>query len=95
MLRIQIIYGRLFVRNEDKERAISAAEQSLAKAGVTAEQAHAAFHKWWLNTENQDYAAAPEPATAWIFAEDAANAALTDGWHDPNGASCAIAMVLP
>ena len=88
------------VTDDDRYRAQAAAEASLAAAGWTAEAAYAAFVAEWAYLETdeaidagrfQDYDDMREPGSlAWIDAEKAADCALTEGWANPEGASCGI-----
>lgn len=73
---------------DDERRAIEAAEASLAASGVPATQASADYRRQWLTLG--DEARMTGAALAWIAAGEAANIALTEGWHDPNGAHCSI-----
>lgn len=85
---VEWIYGRPSQgAEEDEARAKAAAEQVLNAAGVSYETAEAAFRLW----EEADQAYYPEGAAlVWIVASRAANAALTRGWHRPDGAACSI-----
>jgi hypothetical protein len=87
------------VSEDDRERAEAAALVVLDRAGTTVAAAYAEFQRqWeWLGTEEaeaagkcQDYDDLTGLAATWIAAERAADIALTEGWHNPSGASCGI-----
>jgi hypothetical protein len=73
--------------DQDEDRAASAAQAILDAAGVKYGEAEAEYHRQWLEFDDE------EPMTGlariWINARDAADIALTEGWHNPN-ASCTI-----
>lgn len=96
-LSINILHGN--VKADDRERAQAAAAAFLAERNVTPSAAEAEFQRqWaWLETDeaaaqgkSQDYVCLEGLAAEWVEAEAAANIALTEGWHDPDGASCTI-----
>ncbi len=96
-ISINIIHGR--VGEDDKDRAEAAALAVIKRAGTTVQDAFAEFvRQWdWLATEEaeeqgkaQDYDDLTGLAAIWIEAEKAADRALTEGWHNPDGASCSI-----
>lgn len=74
--------------DDDEARAIAAAEASLAAAGISPADAFAAYREQFL--ELDDEAGMTGAALAWIAASKAADIALTEGWHNPSGASCSI-----
>jgi len=73
---------------EDEERAEAAALAVLNRHGVTPHEAHDSFKAQWL--EHQDRERMTGPALAWVEAEQAANVAATEGWHNPDGAHVSI-----
>jgi hypothetical protein len=73
---------------EDEARAEAAALDTLEKAGVTPEAAHAAYKAQWL--EFDDEAPMHGDALAWIKARQAADLAATENWHNPDGGSVTI-----
>ena len=59
---------------------------ALAAAGVTDHVAAEAAFRAAMDRGDADPSPATDPlAAAWQAAEDAANAAATDGWHNPEG----------
>ena len=97
-ISLNIIYGAASVTDEDRERAIAAAYFVLDQHGITVPDAAGEFRAQWqyLGDENaidvrvQDYEHLTGAAKIWVEAEAAADRALTLGWHDPSGASCAL-----
>lgn len=85
---IEIVYGARSVDEDDRDRARQAAADSLNAAGVRAEDAFAAYKDQWEEFDDEDQMHGL--ALAWIAARSAADIALTEGWADPNGASCSI-----
>ena len=99
MVVINILYGLANVDDDDRHRAMDAAYAVLKAAGTTDKEAYAEFvHQWrWLETDEaiktgkcQDYDELTGLAAVWGEAERAADIALTEGWADPDGASCGI-----
>lgn len=85
-ISIKIIYGSASVTNEDRERAKNAA---LAVLGdVNYSTAYAEYHRQFVKLDGHD--GMTGLAALWIEAEKAADLALTRGWYNPDGASCAI-----
>ena len=74
--------------NEDEARASTAAEKVLDAAGVNYAEAEAEYQRQWL--EFDDEAPMTGLALTWIKARQAADIALTEGWHNTDGASCDI-----
>lgn len=75
-------------REEDIDRAIAAAESVLDAAGVNYELAYSDYlhkEKYVGNPDEYD-----GPAALWLKAQSAADIALTQGWHDTEGAHCFI-----
>lgn len=86
---IEWIHGRPNTGAEqDEERAEAAALASLELAGVTPEEAHAAYKAQWL--EYDDEGPMHGAALAWIAAREAADMAATEGWDKPGGAAVSI-----
>ncbi len=73
---------------EDENRAAAAAEAVLDAAGVDYAEAFAEYRRQLL--EFDDEAPMTGLALLWIQARNAADLALTEGWHNPNGAHCSI-----
>lgn len=99
MTSIQITHGVSFVTDDDRYRAQDAASAVFARHGVTEAAAWEEFVRQWAWLESpeaeaagksQDYADLAGQALVWIEAENAADVALTEGWADPDGASCSI-----
>ena len=57
-------------------------------AGVNYAEAAAEYQRQWL--EFDDEAPMTGLALTWIEARQAADIALTEGWHNTAGASCSI-----
>lgn len=76
---------------DDEDRAIVAAEKVLDAAGVDYEKAEDEYQRQLVKFD--DEAPMTGHALIWIKAHEAAELALTQGWHDPNGASCSIRTV--
>ena len=89
-IAITMISGR--ADEEDADRAKLAAAQFLSDAGVTVTAASAEYRRQWEQFDDE------KPMTGlariWIDAGRAANLALTEGWADPNGASCNLDSAL-
>ena len=83
-IAITMISGR--ADDEDTDRAKLAAAQFLSNAGVTVADAAAEYRRQWQQFDDE------KPMTGlartWVDAGRAADLALTEGWADPNGASC-------
>lgn len=88
---------------QDERRAVSAAEAVFAafewRKGQPMEidpaEAEAAYQR---HMSEEEYLRSPRETiliAAWEAAQNAADRALTDGWHDPNGAGCVIRVTLP
>jgi hypothetical protein len=100
-ISINVVHGTSYVQDDDRERAEAAALAVLEAAGVTPAAAYADFvRQWqWLATDEaeaqgkyQDYDDLTGLAAIWIEAEKKADIALTDGWHNQNGAWCTISI---
>jgi hypothetical protein len=74
--------------DEDEARASAAAEKVLDDAGVNYAEAEAEYQRQWLQFD--DEAPMTGLALLWIAARQAADLALTAGWHKTDGASCCI-----
>lgn len=87
-LHLDIDSGSRFVGPDDIDRALIAAARVLrdAKADILSCQHEYRRH---LKTEQDDDYAQGE-ARIWLEARQAADIALTAGWHDPAGASCTL-----
>jgi hypothetical protein len=86
-IQINICYGR--ATETDIARARHAAESTLAGLDIAAAQAE--YERQW--EERGDADLLTDLAAMWRDAEMAANLALTDGWHNPDGAGCDIEAV--
>jgi len=72
----------------DKNRAISAAEAVLT--GIDAKAAYASYiAAVEAGVDPRDYS---DMASDWDKADSAANIALTEGWHNTDGASIELAV---
>lgn len=88
-ISIEWITGRPHAGAEqDEARASEAAERVLDAAGVDYAEAEAEYQRQWL--EFDDEVPMSGLALTWIEARRAADIALTEGWHNPEGAFCAI-----
>jgi hypothetical protein len=85
-IHINVDFGNSSVQADDIDRAERAALGILA--GRNVDEVHAEYQRQWL--EFDDEAPMTGDALLWIEARNAADAALTEGWHNPNGASCSI-----
>jgi hypothetical protein len=74
--------------DEDEARAIKAAESVLDAAGVSYIAAMKSYDTAIDAGQSDDFTA--YDAQVWSRAQNAANSALTEGWHNPNGAYCTI-----
>lgn len=74
--------------DQDEARASAAAEKVLDDAGVDYAEAEAEYQRQWL--EFDDEAPMTGLALVWIKARQSADLALTEGWHNTDGASCSI-----
>lgn len=88
ILRLEITHGAACVSEEDRNRAEHAAYASISAAGTTVAAAYAEFQRQWA--EHDDYALMTGLALAWVNAQKAADLALTEGWHNTEGAACTI-----
>jgi hypothetical protein len=85
-LSVNMIWGR--ADDEDKDRAAAAAVAVLDAAGVSIADAFAEFKRQWSALDSCD--GMTGLAALWVEAEEAADRALTQGWANPDGASCGI-----
>jgi hypothetical protein len=85
-ISVNILWGR--ADDEDKDRAAAAAVAVLDAAGVAIADAFAEFQRQWATLDSRD--GMTGLAALWAEAEDAADRALTQGWANPDGASCGI-----
>jgi len=68
--------------SDDERRAIAAAESVLGRLGFSPEFAAAEYQR----DANSD------GGIAWESATYAADRALTEGWHNPDGAGCELVL---
>jgi hypothetical protein len=88
-IAIEWINGRPYTgADQDEARASVAAEKVLNAAGVNYAEAESEYQRQWL--EFDDETPMTGLALTWIKARAAADIALTEGWHNTNGASCSI-----
>lgn len=84
----------------DRGRAIAAAEDVLAAykwkneppVRIDPVEAFAAYQRWIDSNNSTAVQRDRMLATAWVTAEVAANLALTEHWHDPEGASVELGV---
>lgn len=76
------------VNEDDRQRAIEAAEAVCAAASVQPEAAAAEYRRQWAEFDDE------EPMTGaarvWVEARQAADVALTSTWADPGAEACCI-----
>ena len=88
-IAIEWDFGRPYTgADEDEARASAAAECVLGAAGVDYTDAEDEYRRQLM--EFQSEAAMTGLALSWVDARNAAVIALTDGWYNPEGASCSI-----
>jgi len=88
-IAIEWNYGRPNTgADQDEARAATAAEAILDNAGVKYNEAEAEYQRQWL--EFDDESPMTGHALTWVEARKSADIALTEGWHNTDGASCAI-----
>ena len=87
-IAIDILYGSSCVGDDDRARAEAAALSVLDAAGTTPAIAFAEFRRQWEECDGYDLLTGL--GATWAAAEAAACRALTDGWHNPEGAACGI-----
>ena len=85
---IEILHGGSNVQEEDRERAEAAAMDVIEAAGTIPATAYAEYRRQWLKYDDEE--AMTGAALIWVAAQNAADLALTAGWHNPAGAACAI-----
>jgi len=85
---LSIVSGGQFANNEDRRRAKDAAAAVFASANALPLEAGAEY----LQQLDADIARDDMTGLArvWLDAEQAADLALTEGWADPDGASCVL-----
>ena len=86
-IRIDIMHGLSSVGEEDRDRAEAAALEVLGNVDPSA--AYAEYQRQWEILDSRD--GMTGLAALWVQASDAADLALTQGWHNPDGAHCEIA----
>lgn len=85
-ISLTITHGLSSVRDDDRERATAAA---LAVLGDTdPATAYAEYQRQWIEIDSHD--GMTGLAARWVAAQEAADLALTQGWHNPAGAGCEI-----
>ncbi len=87
MISIQI-HGSAIDTTDDRYRAEEAALAVFRRAGCTPRQAETEYQ--WQFAEGDDESGMTGLAAVWIRARDAAEAAASEGWHNPNG--CEVSM---
>lgn len=88
-ISIEWNYGRPYSgADEDEARASAAAEKVLDEACADYADAEADYMRQSLVFD--DETPMTGLALIWIRARQAADIALTDGWHNPAAASCSI-----
>lgn len=88
---IEIVLGSKFVRDEDLRRAEQAIDATLVHEGIkTTEQFSAALDEYVKRSECESCDDAL--ADKYERVVSAGDIALTDGWHDPHGASLSVGI---
>jgi hypothetical protein len=87
-IALEITHGSRSVDEDDRDRAKRAAAKVCDTAGVLAADAAAEYRRQWEEYDDEDRMHGL--ALVWIDARKAADLALTEGWANPDGASCAI-----
>lgn len=87
MFRIEIDHGGAFVNADDLQRAHDAARAAAERVGITTpEQARAAYADYMAKADTDgDIHGLP-----WHAVDSAASVALTEGWHNTEGAYCHV-----
>ena len=85
-ISIDIIAGSASVQPEDRERAEAAALRVLGDADPA--EAYDEYQRQFAVLDGIE--GMTGLAALWERAEAAANIALTEGWHNPNGGACTI-----
>lgn len=86
---IEIDLGANFVKDEDVQRAQQAINSALVREGLeTTEQLRAARDEYDKRIESQD--CDDELADKYEHVVSAGDLALTEGWHNPDGASLSV-----
>lgn len=86
-LRIDILHGSASVTDNDRERAKTAALKVLGETDPSL--AYAEYLRQLEALDSHD--GMTGLAALWCAADKAADLALTEGWHNPDGAHCSIA----
>jgi hypothetical protein len=85
-ISINILHGSASVTDEDRERAEAAALKVLG--AVEPGAAYAEYQRQFEALDDEN--GMTGLAALWIAATKAADLALTEGWHNPNGAACSL-----
>lgn len=83
---IGITHGTASVTDDDKDRAEAAALAVLGDRNP--KTVYAEYMRQWKHLDSHD--GMTGDAMLWIKAQEAADLALTEGWHNPSGAGCEI-----
>lgn len=93
MIRIEITHGSQFVSQQDIERAEVAAIMSLGVDGIdTPEKAAAARAEFLAAAETGEMPGEMSKPGPWEKAQQQASIALTEGWHNPEGADLILEL---
>lgn len=85
---IELTRGNADVKQDDISRAEHAAHDYFTARGIDGCEAQAEYQRQWRALDSHD--GMTGLALDFLAASDAACRALTDGWHNPDGASCTI-----
>lgn len=85
---IELMSGNSDVGPDDISRAEQAAHDYFTARGIDGCEAQAEYLRQWEALDSHD--GMTGLALDFLAASGAANRALTEGWHKPDGASCTI-----
>lgn len=85
---IELTRGDADVEHDDISRAEHAAHGYFTARGIDGCEAQAEYQRQWQALDSHD--GMTGLALDFLAASGAANRALTEGWHKPDGASCTI-----
>lgn len=86
-IRLEITHGGQFASDADRDRALAAAIDALGSVDPVAASAE---YDRQIDAAMGDTSHLTGLAEAWDRVQSAASLALTEGWHDPDGAYCEV-----
>lgn len=81
-IRLEVIHGSRFVKPDDTQRALDAAHAAILAENLADHEALEAAYAVYLEDPGAD--------TPFARVQRAADLALTEDWHDPDGASLVV-----